>query len=58
MWFASQFKSGHNNGDCLGINGFHAPKYGIYFSFQWMEDKVNNGLALSVNWIWENFGVL
>jgi hypothetical protein len=32
------------------INGFHAPKYGIHFSFERMNDKVKDEIVLSVNW--------
>ena len=32
------------------INGFHAPIDGIHFGFQRMDDKVKDGLVLSVDW--------
>ena len=32
------------------INGFHAPIDGIRFGFQRMDDKVKDGLVLSVDW--------
>ena len=32
------------------INGFHAPINGNRFDFQRMDDKVKDGLDLSVDW--------
>ena len=36
------------------INGFHAPINGIRFGFQTMDDKVKDGLVLSVVWHWRD----
>ena len=43
---------GHDNDDCLGNYGFHAPIDGNHFSFQRMDDKVKDGLVLSVILCW------
>ena len=45
-----QFKLGHGNGDCLGKYGFHAPIDENRFGFQRINDKVKDGLVLSVDW--------
>ena len=36
------------------INGFHAPINGNHFGFQRMDDKVKDGLVLSVVWRWRD----
>ena len=36
------------------INGFHAPIDGNRFGFQRMDDKVKDGLVLSVVWCWRD----
>ena len=45
-----QLELGHGNDDCLGNYGFHAPIDGNRFGFQRMDDKVKDGLVLSVVW--------
>ena len=45
--FAEAIKLGHGNGDRLGNHGGHAPNH---FGFQRMDDKVKDGLVLSVDW--------
>ena len=40
------------------INGFHAPSDGIRFGFQMMDDKVKDGLVLSVDWSWKTLKVV
>ena len=45
-----QFELGHDNGDVWAINGFHAPIDGNRFDFQRMDDKLKDGLVLSVVW--------
>ena len=40
------------------INGFHAPIDGNHFGFQRMDDKVKDGLVLSVVWRWRDTWVL
>jgi hypothetical protein len=32
------------------INGFHAPIDGIHFGLKRMDDKVKDGLVLSIDW--------
>ena len=36
------------------IHGFHAPIGGIHFGFQSKDDKVKDGLVLSVVWCWRD----
>ena len=48
--FADAIKLGHGNGDRLGNHGGHAPTMEIVSVFQRMDDKVNDGLVLSVVW--------
>ena len=36
------------------INGFYAPIDGNHFSFQRMDNKVKDGLVLSVVWHWRD----
>jgi hypothetical protein len=31
-------------------NSFYAPKYGIYFNFQRMDNEVKDVLVISVDW--------
>jgi len=50
MCFAEAIKLGHGNGNWLGNHGGHAPDDGNRFGFQRMDDKVKDGLVLSVNW--------
>ena len=52
--FAEATKLGHGNGDRLGNQGCHAPIDGNCFSFQRMNDKVKDGLVLSVDWCWRD----
>ena len=40
------------------INGFHAPIDILCFGFQRMDNKVKDGLVLSVNWWWETLRVV
>jgi hypothetical protein len=49
-----QCKLGHGNGDRLGNYDFHAPVDGNRFSFQKIDDKVKDGLVLSVVWHWRD----
>ena len=46
--FAEVIKLGHGNGNYLGNHGCHAPVDGNRFGFQRMDDKVKDGLILSV----------
>jgi hypothetical protein len=62
--FYRQFKLCHNDGMCFidnlsyvtmmvivwAINSFYASKYGIHFGFQRIDDKVKDGLVLSIDW--------
>ena len=54
--FADAIKLGHGNGDRLGNQGGHAPTIEIISVFKgWttrlrMDDKVKDGLVLSVDW--------
>ena len=50
MCFAEAIKLGHGNGDQLGYYDGHAPTMKNHFSFQMMDDKVKDGLVLSVDW--------
>ena len=45
-----QFELGHGNGYLLGNHGCHAPVDGNHFGFQRMDNKVKDGLVLSVIW--------
>jgi hypothetical protein len=45
---------GHGNDDYLGNYGFYTPIDGNHFSFQRMNDKVEDGLVLSVIWPWRD----
>ena len=47
-----KFELGHGNDDCLGDYGFYAPIDANHFGFQRMDDKVKDGLVLSVVWHW------
>ena len=46
-----QFELGRGNDDRLGNYGFHAPRN--HFDFQRMDDKVKDGLVLSIIWCLE-----
>ena len=48
--FAEDYKLGYDNGDWLGTYGIYAPDDGIRFGFQSMDNKVKDGLVLSVVW--------
>ena len=48
--FVEAIKLGHGNGDQLGYYDGHAPTMKNHFSFQMMDDKVKDGLVLSVDW--------
>ena len=48
MCFTKASKLGHGNGNCLSNYDFHAPIDGNYFGFQRMDDKIKDGLVLSV----------
>ena len=45
-----QFELGHGNGNLLDNHGCHATVDGNHFGFQRMDDKVKDGLVLSVVW--------
>ena len=47
--FAEATKLGHGKGDRLGNHGGHAPTMEIVLIFQRMDDKVKDGLVLSVD---------
>ena len=47
--FAEAIKLGHGNGDRLGYHGGHAPTMEIILVFQKMDNKVKDGLVLSVD---------
>ena len=47
--FAEAIKLGHGNGDRLGNHGGHALRWKL-FRFAKMDDKVKDGLVLSVVW--------
>ena len=44
----------HGNDDCLDNYGFHAPIDGNRFGLRRMDDKVKDGLVLSVIWHWRD----
>ena len=49
--FAETIKLGHGNGDRLGyLSWWSCPYDENRFGFQRMDDKVKDGLVLSVNW--------
>ena len=48
--FAETIKLDHGNGDRLGNHSGHAPTMEIVSIFQRVDDKVKDGLVLSVNW--------
>ena len=52
--FAETIELGHGNGDRLGNHGCHAPTMEIVLVFQRMDDKVKDGLVLSVDWSWSD----
>ena len=54
MCFAEAIKLGHSNGDRLGNHDCHAPTMEIVSVFQRMDDKVKDGLVLSVDWSWSD----
>ena len=45
-----EIKLGHGNGDRLGYHGGHAPTMEIILVFQKMDNKVKDGLVLSIVW--------
>ena len=49
-----QFELGHGNGNGSGNHGGHAPGDENRFGFQRMDDKVKDGLVLSVVWCWRD----
>ena len=49
VYFTEAIKLGHGNGNWLGNNDGHAPNDGNRFGFQRMDDKVKDGLVLSVD---------
>ena len=54
MCFVEAIKLGHGNGDQLGKLWWLCPYDGNRFGFQRMDDKVKDGLVLSVIWRWRN----
>ena len=49
--FAEAIKLGHDNGDCLGNQWFSCPyQWNLFWFSKDMDDKVKNGLVLSVIW--------
>ena len=47
--FAETIELGHGNGDRLGNHGCYAPMMKIILVFKRMDDKVKDGLVLSVD---------
>ena len=52
--FAEAIKLGHGNGDRLDKSRWSCPYDGNHFGFQRMDDKVKDGLVLSVDWSWSD----
>ena len=50
VYFAEVIKLGHGNGNSLGNHDGHALDDGNRFGLQRMDDKVKDGLVLSVVW--------
>ena len=51
---AEAIKLGHGNRDRLGNHDGYAPTMEIISIFQRMDDKVKDGLVLSIDWSWRD----
>ena len=52
--FVETIELGHSNGDQFWQSRLSCPYDGNRFDFQRMDDKVKDGLVLSVDWSWRD----